>query len=318
MSLINAIKFICYICAAYTAAMQNIDLHSLRVLDEIHKTGSLSRTADRLGLSQPAISIALAKLRKHFDDQLFVRVGNEMRATPQTEGMIEGLRASISALEATLNYRLSFDPKTTERSFRIAMTDIGQIVMLPKILEMLGTIAPHAILEISNITERTPTLLESGELDLAVGFVPYMPAGFFQQALFQECFVCLSRSAHPRIKCPPTIAQYRNESHIIVTTSGTGHLVVDKALEENHIIRRIAVRIPNFLGLSTLIGTSDFIATLPRRAGLIMAENQNVKAWPTPFALPDYAVKQHWHERQNRDPGIKWLREVMRKMFTEN
>lgn len=295
--------------------MENIDLHTLRVLDEIHRSGSLSRAAERLKLSQPAISITLAKLRKHFDDQLFVRVGNDMRATPHTEGIIDAVRNCIASLEATLSYRLKFEAHTDERTFRIAMTDIGQIVMLPRLLDGLAKAAPQVRVEISNINERMPLLLEAGEIDLAVGFVPYMAAGFFQQALFDESFVCLARSDHPRIRRSPTLAQFEVESHVVVVTSGTGHLIIDRTLTERRIHRRVAVRIPNFLGLSTLIGRSDLICTLPRRAGLIMARGLEVSAWPTPFTLPSYTVKQHWHERQAREPGNKWLRALMADLF---
>lgn len=295
--------------------MDNIDLHALRILDEIFKTKSLSRTADRLEVSQPAISIALGKLRRHFNDPLFVRIGNEMHPTPQTDGMIDSVRASIANLEATLGYRLSFDARQTDRSFRIAMTDVGQIVLLPRLLQGLATAAPNAVVDVSNLSDRTPQMLETGEVDLAVGFISGMPAGYFQQALFDERFVCLARSDHPRIKRRPTRAQFEAEGHVVVTTSGTGHLIVDRTLEELHIRRKVAVRIPNFLGLPTIIGNSEFICTLPRRAGLLMALNQQVAAWPTPFDLPEYTVKQHWHERQARDPGHQWLRGLMSELF---
>jgi DNA-binding transcriptional LysR family regulator len=169
--------------------------------------------------------------------------------------------------------------------------------------------------EISNISDRTQARLEAGEIDLAVGFVPDMAAGYFQQALFDEHFVCLTRPDHPRIKRRPTLAQFEAESHVVVTTSGTGHLIIDRTLEEKHIRRKVAARIPNFLGLAMLIGCTDLVCTLPRRAGMIMALSQQVSAWPTPFDLPTYTVKQYWHERQARDPGNKWLRGLMTELF---
>lgn len=295
--------------------MDNIDLNSLRLFNEIFETGSLSRTADRMGLTQPAISIALGRLRRHFDDALFVRVGNTMKATPQAEGLIEGVRGAIAALEATLVYRSKFEPISTDRTFRLAMTDIGQIVLLPRLLDELTIVAPAAHIEVSNISERTPQQLEAGELDVAVGFVPQLSAGFFMQALFKERFACLARSDHPRIHAAPTLEQFRSESHVVVTTSGTGHLIVDKTLEERKIQRKVAVRIPNFLGLATIVGSTNYMCTLPRRAALIMAQSGAVSAWPTPFELPEYTVKQHWHERQARDPGNRWLRELLSGLF---
>lgn len=298
--------------------MENIDLNSLRLLNEIYETGSLSRTADRMGISQPAISIALGKLRRRFDDALFIRVGNTMKATPQTDGMIAGVKSAIDMLEATLAYRSNFDPKTTDRTFRLAMTDIGQIVMLPKILDAIASVAPYANINISNISERTPQLLESGELDLAIGFVPLLSAGFFMQALFKDRFACLVRSDHPRVKENLTLEQFKHESHVVVTTSGTGHLIVDRILEEKKIARKVAVRIPNFLGLVTIISSSNHLCTLPRRAALIMAQTEIVSAFPAPFPLPEYTVKQHWHERQARDPGNRWLRALLSELYSKS
>jgi DNA-binding transcriptional LysR family regulator len=295
--------------------MANIDLHALRVFEEIYRTGSLSKTADKLGLTQPAISIALAKLRRHFDDPLFVRVGNAMKPTPQAEAMREGVHAAIEALEGALSYRLKFDAASTDRTFRVAMTDVGQIVLLPRLLNELALAAPSANIEISNLSDRTAQLLETAQLDLAVGFVPQLPASYFQQALFNERFACLARSDHPRVREAPSLEQFESESHVVVVTSGTGHLIVDRTLEQLGVRRRLAVRIPNYLGLATIIGTTDYLCTLPRRAALIMARNGEVASWDLPFELPEYVVRQHWHERQMRDPGNRWLRGLMNDLF---
>lgn len=295
--------------------MANMDLHTLRVFDEIYRNCSLSKAADRLGLTQPAISLALAKLRRHFDDALFVRVGNIMKPTPQAEGMLPNVQAAIAAMERALSYRLSFDPATSECAFRIAMTDIGQIVVLPRLLDELAVAAPRANAEISNITDRAPQLLESGALDLVVGFVPQLQAGFYQQALFSERFACLARSDHPRVREAPTLEAYTAEAHVVVVTSGTGHMIVERTLEQLGVNRRVMVRIPNFLGVPAIVGNTDYLCTLPRRAALIMAQDKRLSAWDLPFELPDYVVKQHWHERQMRDPANRWLRELMTRLF---
>ncbi|UUX95479.1 LysR family transcriptional regulator [Aquabacterium sp. J223] len=295
--------------------MQNIDLHTLKVFDEIVRTGSLSRTAERLGLSQPAISISLAKLRRSFDDALFVRVGHAMKPTPQAEAMVDSVRAAIRAIEHTLTSRLDFEPATTRRTFRLAMTDVGQIVLLPRLLGALGRQAPSADLEIVNLTLQTPDLLEAGEVDLAIGFLPELPAGFFQQALFDERFACLVRTGHPRVRGAPTLDQLRAEAHVAVVTAGSAHTSMDRALDSLGVERRVAVRIPNFLGLPTVIGGSDHVCLLPGRAAAIMAEQPAVTAWPLPFELPGYVVKQHWHRRQMADPAHRWLRQLVGELF---
>ncbi|WP_343927948.1 LysR family transcriptional regulator [Pigmentiphaga daeguensis] len=296
-------------------ALRNIDLHMLRILDEIHKTGSLSRTADRLELTQPAISMALAKLRQHFNDQLFVRVGNAMKPTPQAEGLMEGVSAAIAAIEMTLNYRITFEPSQTERTFRIAVSDIGQVVMVPRLLEAFSQAAPRARIEFHGINERTPQLLQTGGLDLALGYAPQISEGFFQQALFKERFVCLARSDHPRIRNRLTLSQFKNESHVVVISSISTHLIIDRALEHQHIRRNVAVRIPNLVLLAQLITGSDYLATLPARAGQAIARTAGLATYPPPFRLSGYSVTQYWHERQARDTGNRWLRNLNHQLF---
>jgi DNA-binding transcriptional LysR family regulator len=295
--------------------VDNIDLHSLKVLNTIFETGSLSHTAARLEVSQPAVSITLSKLRKHFDDPLFVRIGTRMQPTRQALGIIGNVQASIAAMEATLNYRIAFDPKTAHRNFTISMTDIGQIVMLPKLLNELEKRAPNCTLNVTKLTENTSRLLETGEVDLAVGFSPHIAAGLYQQVLFTENFVCLIRRKHPRIRNQIAKEQYRTESHMVVVTSVTSHLIIDKALDKEGVQRKVMIRVPNFLGLAPLIAATDCICTLPRRAGLILAEHPQIRATPVPFKLPAYAVRQLWHERQARDPGNRWFRGVMMNLF---
>lgn len=295
--------------------MDNLDLHSLRVLDEIYKTASLSKTADRLGVTQPAISLTLGRLRKHFDDQLFVRVGNAMQPTPQAEGLIDTARVAIEALSAALHFRSTFDPTTTDRIFKLAVTDVGQIVLLPRLLKELASIAPNVRVVCNNISDRTPQLLETGELDLAVGFIPQIASTFFQQLLFNERFACLSRSDHPRIRDGITLEQFEQESHVVVHTSGTGHSVVDREIESQNISRRVVVIVPNFLGVGDIVGDGDHLCTLPRLPALIMARRGHVAVWEPPFKAPTFPVKQYWHERQARDLGNRWLRGVMSNLF---
>jgi len=298
--------------------MSQIDLPALRVFHEIFSTGSLSRSAQRLGVTQPAISISLGKLRRHFNDPLFVRVGNGMVPTPQAVAMHEKVLAAIAAMESALTFRVEFDAATTDRVFRIAMTDVGQIVLLPELLDRLAVSAPRAQVEVSNITDRTPQLLESGDVDLVLGFTPNFPSGFYQQALFRERFACLCRADHPRISRAPTLEQFQAERHVLVVTSGTGHLIVDRRIELLELRREVAVRIPSFLGLATVIGHNDYLCTLPQRAADIMAQTGKVCAWDVPFDLPEYVVHQHWHERQLRDPGSRWLRELISAMFLDH
>ena len=169
--------------------LTNIDLRLLLLFDEIYKTGNLSRAADKLSLTQPAVSIALSRLRRHFDDQLFVRTTRGMEPTPYAVGLMELVRTSIGMLQATIDFRLEFVPETSNRLFRICMTDVGQIVMLPGLLNSLRNKAPGVRVHVTTITESTSRALEAGDIDLAVGFMPNIEPSFYQQVLFEEEFV---------------------------------------------------------------------------------------------------------------------------------
>ncbi len=292
-----------------------MDLKLLKTFDAIYRCASLSKAADELGISQPAVSQALGRLREHFADPLFMRTAHGMTPTPHALGMVHMVRSAIESVEATMAYRSTFDPSTAQRRFRICMTDVGQIVLLPQLLLRVRELAPGVELESLNSSDETGALLEADQVQLAVGFMPQIGDRFYQQALFVESFVCLARSDHPRVQDQLDRATYETEEHVLVTTSGTGHLIVNRTLERLKIDRRITLRIPNYLGLATIVGTTDLLCTLPRRAGLIMARRGEVNVWPTPFDIPPYSVSQYWHVRQQHDPGGRWVRETVYSLF---
>lgn len=295
--------------------MDNIDLKLLRVFDAIRRSGSLSKAADRLGLSQPAVSQALARLRERFDDPLFVRTPQGMEPTPHATELLRLVARAIEAIEATMACQPVFDVALSRRVFRIGLTDIGQIVLLPQLLPHLRERAPRVEVEALNISDQTPSMLESGEIDLAVGFIAQFDARFYQQALFDERFVCLARSGHPRIRDAMSLDAYVAEEHVVVTTSGTGHLVLDRVALRLKIERKVALRIPSFLAVAAIVGATDLLCTVPKRAGLLMARHGDVCVWDLPFDLPAYTVRQHWHERQQHDPGCLWLRSTIAGLF---
>jgi DNA-binding transcriptional LysR family regulator len=157
--------------------------------------------------------------------------------------------------------------------------------------------------------------MESGEVDLAVGFTPDLEAGFYQQALFAQDFVCLAASTHPRIGAKLTRKAFLNEGHILVMSSGTGHSIVDKVLAKNNVHRRVVLRVPSFLGVARIVAQTEFLVIVPRQLGHALAEQERVKVLEPPVPLPSYKVKQHWHERFNQDAGSIWLRQTMAGLF---
>ena len=195
----------------------------------------MSAAAQNLSLSQSTVSMALARLREHFDDPLFVRTSIGMEPTPRGAELIEVMKIAEFYLHQALEQRSVFDPLKSNQNFQLCSTDIAQLTLLPALMKRLRRSGPSMSVTLRNISDRTHVQLESGEVDLAVGFIQPKGAGFCGQRLFRDRFVCAMRSDHPRVDKTLTIQQFEAESHVAVTTSGTGHSIVEETLRgETH------------------------------------------------------------------------------------
>ncbi|MDN4572530.1 LysR family transcriptional regulator [Pandoraea cepalis] len=298
--------------------MDNLDLKNLMVFDEVYRTGSISRAAEKLDLGQSAVSMILTKFRKHYGDPLFVRTSEGMQPTRLADEIVGPIRQAMTALKTTLHHRAEFDPKTSDRMFSLCMTDIGQRVMMPRLLKHFGDVAPHIRIDLSYTSEHTARQLESGEIDLAMGFLTNLDPGIYQQQLFTDRFVCIVNREHRRLAGTSlTLEEFERESHLIVATHGTGHVIVEETLERQGIKRRIGLRIPNYLGVVSNIVCTECLAIVPERFARIIAESNPIKVMELPFTVPNYRVMQHWHERYSRDPASVWLRETIGTLFRE-
>lgn len=295
--------------------MAKLDLDWLNVFVEVYKTQSVSRAAERLGMAQANASIALNKLRRHFDDRLFSRTSRGMEPTPYAQKVYPDVAASVQRLAELLGSRASFDASSAQRKFRISMTDISEIVVLPTLINHLHGAAPGVRIEAEKISTDSPRRLESGDVDLAVGFMPHLEAGFYQQTLFKQDFVCLASKRHPRVRSRPNKRAFLAEGHIVVTTSGTGHSIVDKVLARQGYARSIVLELPSFLGVGRIVAQTELLVIVPRRLGETLALQERVHVFEPPLSLPTYSVKQHWHERFHADAGNAWLRKTMADLF---
>ncbi len=292
------------------------DLRALQIFYEISKTKSVSKTAANLDMGQPAVSVTLAKLRDQFRDPLFVRVGNRMEPTPFAQSLESLVSSALNAIEQVYGYQPAFDPATVSRTFHICMSDISQLVLIPKLWEFMRRVAPGVKIAVSPLTADTGRMLESGDADLAFGFIPQLEGGFFQQALFNQEYICMLRNHHPRIGDDLTLAQYESEDHAMVDASGTGHGILDETIQGLNIQRKIALRVPNYLAIPFVIEQTDMLVTLPERLGEVLKGRGQFKVLRLPFKSPSFTVKQHWHERFHRDPGNQWLRRVIVELLT--
>lgn len=298
--------------------MHSIDTRLLAVFAEIHKTRSVTLAADSLGIGQPAVSIALAKLRRQLGDPLFVRTSNGMEPTPLAEDIAPRVAQALQAIGAVFGPQPIFDPIRSERIFRICMTDISQLVLLPKLWQNLQTSAPKVRIEIVPLSSNLAQQLESGEADLALGYVPQLDAGFHQNSLFKSRFVCMVSEHHPRIRDRLSLAQFQAEAHAVISAAGPAPLLVEQAIARRGLKRHVALQLPNYIGAALVVERTDLIITIPDHLGAVLKGRGALKTWPVPFKVAAYDVKQHWHERFHNDQGSRWLRKLIAELLSQH
>jgi DNA-binding transcriptional LysR family regulator len=295
-----------------------LDIKLLRLLDRLYTTHSVTRSAEALGQSQPTVSIWLARLREQFGDPLFVRTTEGMMPTPRTDTLIGTVREVLSGLQRLALAGAAFEPTTAERRFSICMTDASHITLLPILLAHVRKTAPGIVLEARQIDGNLAHALQTGQADLALGFLPWLDAGFYQQTLYGQDWICLANAKHPRIAGDKprhwNLATWQSESHIGIS-SGTGHRLLESAVASQQLTRRIQLELPGFLGLSAILSTSDLIATLPRHIGESLARAAGLRVLPCPFEISGFMVKQYWHARYHHDSACRWLRKVCADLF---
>jgi DNA-binding transcriptional LysR family regulator len=295
--------------------VKNLDIRVLAILRELRRTTNVSHAAQNLGLSQSAVSMSLARLRRHFNDPLFVRTSRGMEPTPYAEGLFVELEEAAEKLESALGHRPRFDPATSDRMFHLVTADLSQITILPPLAKRLAEIAPSVRIDLKFLSADLPRLLESGEADLAVASISQLGAGFCQQQFFTSQFHCAVREGHPRVRGPLTLDHFQKERHISVTTYGIGNEFLERALLAKKIGRNIGMRLPSFFGIGEIIAATDLLAVVPGWFSQILSEHRSIRVWPLPFLIPGYEVTLNWHERYTRDPGHQWFRTTMQSLF---
>lgn len=299
-----------------TVELKDIDLNLLLVFNQLRIERRVSSVAETLGVTQPAVSNALARLRTLMGDELFLRTPRGMEPTPLAEQMAEPVAAALGLIGSALNQSTSFDPVTSQRAFTVAMTDIGEIYFLPALMAALSTRAPGvSISTVRNTAASLKDDMASGRVDLAVGLLPQLKAGFFQRRLFRQRYVCLLRREHRLAKRTLGLKEFIAAEHVVVASAGTGHGKIDEWLERAGIQRHARLMVPHFVAVGHILRTTDMIATVPEAFAQQAAEPFGLVYRKHPAALPDIAINLFWHARNHRDPANQWLREQMAELF---
>ncbi|MDQ8031811.1 LysR family transcriptional regulator [Bordetella genomosp. 1] len=285
------------------------DLNLMRVFLSVMEERSVTRAAKRLHLTQPAVSYALTRLREQFNDPLFLRTPAGMQPTPVAHALAEPIERGMSQFAEALNLRQAFDPARSQRRFRLSMSDIGEMVFLPAVMEQVHARAPRLRVEVQEVPmEQLPDALKSGEVDLAIGNLAGLGRTTQHAELFAERYVCMGRRGHPVLSQGLTRAQFRRLDHIMVASRASAHRLLEDVLGEAGLHRQPYLTLPHFSAAAEIVRRTDLTVTLPFRAAQWFNAAQGFEVRPLPFALPPLTVTVHWHPRFERDPGTAWLR----------
>jgi DNA-binding transcriptional LysR family regulator len=301
--------------------MAELDLNLIPFLVALDETRNVSRAGALLGVSQPRVSAALGKLREYFGDQLFVRTSRGMEPTPCALALVPAARDALARIERGLVAPHDFDAATSTHTFSIALSDVGEIVFLPRLLQAFSHRAPRANLRsVSLPHSEVERELESGGVDLAVGYFPDLGGtNFFQQRLFTHRFICLMRRDHPLAAKPLTLEQYLGCGHAVVRAEGRSQEVLEKHLAKRRFSRRAVLETPHFMSLPYILSRTDLIATVPHAIGYAYAnEHASIVMVDPPLPLPHFDLRQHWHRKFHNDARTRWLRGLIAELFNDD
>lgn len=294
-----------------------LDLNLVAVFDALIREQSVTRAADDLGMSQSAMSHALKRLRNFFDDPLFVKTGDGMKPTPRAAGLAESVLSVMGTIRSDLLVHTRFDATKARRVFSLCMTDMGELVFLPPLIDALRREAPGCTIRTLQLPPKQIfAALESGNADLALGSLHAIPSGLFQQQLFTHPFVTIVNRKNRRIGSQLTEDRFFEMQHIVVSLAEKADEYYDGVIDQYGRPRKIFLTTPHFLTVPLLIaGNADLIATVPRELGRIFSEYKAIRIVDTPIALPRFALRQHWHPRYHHDEANSWLRRLIKEIF---
>jgi DNA-binding transcriptional LysR family regulator len=302
--------------------LHRIDLNLLVALDALARERSVTKAAERTGVTQSAMSHTLRRLRELFDDPLLVRGRGGMVLTPRAEALAVPLRGALVSLARTLAEPAAFEPEHASLTFRIVSPDLFDTLFLPALLKRLGRVAPLVDLAVVPTPTRLSDGLETGDIDLAIFPVLLDPQPFDlgtqvhaelqSRTLFRDSFRCFVRRGHPATtgRRRLTLKTFTGLNHVLVSPGGEGPGLVDRILDAQGLQRRIALRVPHFATALEVLAQSDLVLTAP--ASLSRCSTASTLASrPAPLEIPEHAITMIWHPRFSEDPAHRWLRERM-------
>lgn len=294
----------------------DLDLNLLIVFEAMLLHENVTAAARQLGLTQSALSNALGRLRRHFDDPLFVKTKNGMLPTRRALEIAPPIKEALALVRSSVKKAEEFDPRTSKRVFRFFMSDLGEMVFLPTLMTHLKQIEASVRIETFQVpSAEVAGRLTSGDIDFAAGFLPEL-GSMAQIPLFREHYVCMMRRDHALARNGKlTLKEFLTGSHVLIQSMGSGHQVIERTLEGRGFQGNIALRVPHFVVIPMIIAGTDLIVTCPSRLANSLAQLEQFRTFPVPIKIPTFDVSLYWHPRFSEDPPMLWMRSVIEKLF---
>ncbi|NEG64883.1 LysR family transcriptional regulator (plasmid) [Pantoea agglomerans] len=288
------------------------DLNLLSVLLVMMEERNVTRAAERLGITQPALSNALNRLRETLNDPLFIRERYGMRPTPKAEQLAQVVGAALSSIDKVILGQQDFDPLNATRLFTLAPNSYVEFIMMPAIVARLRSCAPGIRLRLTPFgNDVTETGVISGNTDMVLGRIVEPPDNLVVQHLMNEGLACVIRADHPLVGENLSAEQYEQLKHVNVLPPGRMRAGLYQALEQRGLRRQVAVSVTHFLAVPEMIAVTDYCATLPRLICQHLSRDQRLRIVPAPVDLGTFPVEMGWHARYRDDPAHRWFRTLI-------
>jgi DNA-binding transcriptional LysR family regulator len=298
--------------------LDRIDLNLFVVLDAIFSEGGITRASEKLHLTQPAVSHALNRLRRLFDDPLFVREGRALVPTPLARGLIEPVRAALRALEVSLSESSRFDPASMRRRFTIGVRDVLEARLLPPLLRRIAAEAPNVDIAAVRADRRElEAELARGTLDAAVDMLLPLSDAVRRRRVVADALVVVARADHPRAVAPLTLETYLQLDHVLTSSRRSGQTLEDAELSRHGLQRRIRLRCQHYFSACRVVSQTDLVLTMPESYARIASRQWSHQLLPFPLPTPTLDAVLYWHEQMESDPANRWLRERLLETFAE-
>lgn len=294
-----------------------LDLNLLVAFHALSQERSVTGAGRKLGLSQPAISYALARLRRSFGDPLFVRVGTRMQPTARAQALGIAVERVLDLVNTEMLQRVTFDPAKVHRTFNLCMSDIGESRFVSPLMQRLMESAPGVEVQVRSLPpDQLEPSLAAGEIDLAVGFFPDLRgANIYQQLLYETGYVCIARRGNPHVRGKLTRLRFLAAPHVALNSGARSQGFIERDLRVARIERRLRLTVQHLMSLIEVFARTDLIAVVPVEAAHLLGRAIALEVHPLPYRTSRFAVRQHWHSIYHEDPANQWIRGEIRSLF---